>query len=164
MAENDQLPILLIRRVPILNVDTLPIPPYALLAFTGVSDEGFITVKRPTRNSQTDLLINGPGVIPPLATGAASQTFPAIVAYDEDLGVTPAAGDTWGSVADSWFLDPTQTGFMVIGGAGAGLVNVVVSGKTQTVPVVIDVACVGGGIQQATVNLVFVNGLFQGVA
>ena len=132
----------LIRYLPIQNADSVPIPPFALCAFTGISTDmangiGFITVTRPTIDNQTDLFINGPGTVAPGAYGKAHQTFPAIVAYDDgSIGTTPAPlALTWGAAASSWLLTSGKTGFEIIGGAAGGLVNAInLGGGGGTVP------------------------------
>lgn len=111
-----------IRWVRVLNVDSQTAPPYALLAMAGVDNQGRVQVQRPQSDNQTGLLISGPGPIPTGLEGQAHRSFPAIVAYQSG---TPANGQTWGAAANSWYLTSGKTGYQVVGGAAANLVNVV---------------------------------------
>ncbi len=126
-STSDRQQPLLIRYFPTVNVDTEPIPPYSLCAFTGVSADGFIRLTRPNIDSQTDLFINGPTAVAVGKNGKAHQTWPAIVAYDDSgIGTTPNPLEiTWGAAAGSWLLTKGQAGFEIIGGAAGGLVNAI---------------------------------------
>ncbi len=124
------------RWVPVYNADSQPVPPFGLLAVTGVDTLGNFTVTRPATDSQNGLLISGPGIIPVGGYGQAHQTFPAIIAYDDggdDTHNTPQVGETWGAVANAWTLSKGYAGFLILGGAG-GTVNRLVNAVPITLP------------------------------
>jgi hypothetical protein len=115
-----------IRWVGVKNTDATAAPPYAVMGVTGVSDDGAVLVARPTGNAQA-YLINSGGTIAAGACGQGHNTYPAIVAYDTDA-TPPAATQTWGPVANSWTLDPTGAGFMILGGSSSGLTTAMTEG------------------------------------
>ncbi len=98
------------------NAFTEAIPAYALVRIVGVDDSGVFQVSQPNADSMTGLLINGFVDIPAGLYGQAHNEFPCAVLADLSVW-TPAPGDTCGSVANSWLLDPGQTGFVFQGGA-----------------------------------------------
>jgi hypothetical protein len=101
----------------IQNVDDQVIPPRGICAITGVLADGTVTVTRPVTDNQTDVLFNGLAQVGVGRRGQAHQSFPAIVAYDQDpeTMLDPANGDVWGTQADSWYLEKSGTGFRVAG-------------------------------------------------
>lgn len=109
--------------VPVKNVHEDSAPPFALLEVTGVTDDGFFLVTRPTDDSSPCLLLNGASAIPSGDYGSAHASNQGVAAYRESEG-TPAVGQTWGSKAGRWELHPDQDGFRIFGGATYGMVNV----------------------------------------
>ncbi len=110
---------------PVLNADTIAIPPYALLRVTGTAGAA-LTVLAPDTDGQTNLLFNSSQCISPNGTGQAHRTFPAIVAYRQTTGTTPnpVNGQTWGAAAGSYLLTAGKTGFSVLTSGANGLTNV----------------------------------------
>lgn len=113
-------------RVRIYNADSVAIPPRGVCAITGVDADGLITVTRPTRDDQTDVLVNGPVAINPGRKGSANPAFPAVAAYAPDPNTgAPRDGEIWGVLKDSWYLQRARPGFRVVGTGANGLCNVV---------------------------------------
>jgi hypothetical protein len=111
------------------------VPSGALARVTGLSD-GCLTVEKPDADSDADLVVvDARAQIPAddTATGQASYANRVVVAYDEADG-TPAAGEEWGSAAGEWKLRSGKSGFLILGGAGKGLVNAVRKRGSPTVP------------------------------
>jgi len=130
----------------VCNRSSTGVPPFAVMEVdqdSTVSDDGAIPVRRPTRAGATDVFFNGPSPIAPynsinptLSYGQGHQTFPAIAAYQD--GATPEIGEIWTTAAGSWLLQKNivrddhnigepvaAAGFLIVGGAAAGLVNVI---------------------------------------
>lgn len=91
------------------------IPPFAVMAVLGVDDDGAVQVGLPTRDGQTDILVNGFAVIPRGGKGQATRDLPMTVLYDPSTG-TPAVGEIWGVEAGSWHLCRYKPGFKIMGG------------------------------------------------
>ena len=115
------------RWLPILNADSIPIPPGGACRVTGLDDDGFLTVARPDLDGTTKVLFNGRTPVAVGGVGRATMAFPCLAAYANDAldGEGPAHGETWGTVADEWFLASGVPGFIVIGDGVDGLCNVV---------------------------------------
>jgi hypothetical protein len=111
----------------VFNADAQPVPPYGLMAVTGMDSTGAYKVKRPQSDGQQGLLVNGAIAIPPNAYGQAHQNFPAIVGYQNRPGddTAPQLGQVWGVQANQWTLQANQPGYYILGGAANGLVNVI---------------------------------------
>jgi hypothetical protein len=109
------------------NADSVTVPAFGVVAVTGVDSGGSITIARPSTDGQDGVLFAGPASIAPGALGLCHMTYPAIAAYDQDPvgGGIPATGETWGPGAGSWALQSGNAGFLIVGGADAGRVNVV---------------------------------------
>lgn len=119
------------RYYPVRNLEDDAVPPFGLMRVTNISNDGFAHVRKPSAEGQSDnILVNGPNFIPSGGEGEGHDFFPAIVAYSEDAtgsgggSFTPAAGQVWGTRADSWYLHAASSGFKILGGGGEGLVNV----------------------------------------
>ncbi len=105
----------------IKNIDSSPIPPGGVCRPVGANDDGSIAVTQPIIDSQTDVLFNGEGVVPPGQFGQATRTMPAIAAYQ---GAPPVNRDIRGAKKGSWYLSEDQTGFEIMGVGVQGLCNV----------------------------------------
>ncbi len=116
-----------IRWLFIKNVDTEVIPARGVCAIDAVNDDGSISVKRPTRNGQTDVLFNSFVAVSPGEFGQGTQSFPIIAAYavDPQTESDPANGEIWGPEMGSWYLQKALPGFRVVGTGSDGLVNVI---------------------------------------
>lgn len=107
------------------NVSGEEIPGFALLRVTGTSEADLTRpiayqVAKPTGESTDQLLVGGPVPIPTGGAGRATWLFPTLVAFEPSDG-TPATGANWGAVSGSWKLRLNGSGFVVIGGASAGI-------------------------------------------
>src|SRR5262245_32492844 len=118
------------RWLSILNADSQTIPPFAVCLITDVNADGFATVTRPSADNQVrGIVFNGPIPVPEGEYGQATETLPAIAAYEQTEGdgsghAEPVAGEVWGAVNGSWKLQEGFSGYVILGGAADGLVNV----------------------------------------
>lgn len=93
---------------------------------TDVDEDGVSQVEESDQCGRIDnLLINGPTLLAVGGTGQGHFSFPAVVAYNEGAGYTPANGETWGVAAGSWLLEKNLSGFVAKGGADNGKANFV---------------------------------------
>jgi hypothetical protein len=114
------------------NTHSSTAPAYAILEITGVTNYGTDTiydVSRPTGSADAKYVINGPDSIVNDAYGAATNQYPANVAYD--TGATPALNEDWGPVSGSWLLTKSGTGWIILGGHASGIVRVAASGGSN---------------------------------
>lgn len=125
-SETDQ-----IREVTAYNGTGGTIPAYAVLELVsysiGSDDEaGRFLVMAPTRSSQTTAIVfNGPVALPAGSWGVVTMDLPNWAAVDpgsagsgigSGSGIAdPAAGEEWGVLAGSFYLQPDQFGFRVLG-------------------------------------------------
>lgn len=96
-------------------------PAYAPMEVTGTNSDGLITVKKPSADNLSQVVINGPTTLKEGGEGQATQDYPARVYYDTGTG-TPAVAtpaQTWGTLAGSWKLNKDKTGFRPMGGNDA---------------------------------------------
>jgi hypothetical protein len=110
-------PISEIRWLDVLNVSGEVIPPFAALRPTVVSSEGVISVAKPDTDSSSLVFFNGPTSIPIDGYGLATNHFPA---HARGTGAGSA-----GTVAGSWGLSSTKSGFTPIGSGGVGYITVI---------------------------------------
>ncbi len=110
--------------VPVYNGSGEMIPSCALARVTAVSSAGVVAVDKPDTDDDGCVIVLGFTIVPSAGTGQGTFDPRVVVAYEEADG-TPAAGEEWGAAAGSWKLRSGKTGFRILGGAGAGLVNAV---------------------------------------
>jgi hypothetical protein len=114
--------------IPVYNQESEPVPPYGVVEIKSISSStGIASVGKPSSDGSTAVFFNGPTPIPPAKTGQATQTKPAIAAYQADNTdcTQPVHGEEWGAESGSWYLHKGQTGFQVVGEGNYGLCNVI---------------------------------------
>lgn len=103
------------------------IPSHAVMKIvsTGlVSGDEVYTVGKSGGESGGKFLINGPQKITASGWGWATDSYPAIAAYDAGSPpAVPANGSLWGPFG-SWKLSINGSGFLILGGPESGLVRV----------------------------------------
>ena len=113
--------------LPVKNAATSVVPPFGVMYGSAEpSASGHLVVDQPTDcTGMKGILVNDAVTIPrePYGYGQGHKTFPAVVAYEEQDG-TPAYGEYWGPTASSWKIRKGRPGFLILGGASDGLVNV----------------------------------------
>ncbi len=90
------------------------IPPFAVLAVQGIGEDGIVEVGLPTRDGQTDVLVNGFATIGVGGNGQATRDLPCTMLYDASGG-DPVVGEIWGVEAGSHFLSRYKPGFKAMG-------------------------------------------------
>ncbi len=108
-----------------INMEAATAPAGAVLEpFGGYDDDGFLKVRKSTRDNATDVIFNGPGEV---AAGAVGEGYPAhpIATAGIDSASLPLANrQTLGTAVGGWRLVTTKTGFVAIAQAYNGLVDV----------------------------------------
>lgn len=109
-----------------------PIPAYAALELVELADpDGILRVTRPTADSITNVLVNGPSIIPINGYGLCTADSPIHVLYDP-LGQAPQGptviGQSFGTLSNSFYLSKgfggvVRTGFNAVG-VGSPALNV----------------------------------------
>lgn len=116
---------------PVLNTTAEIIPPGALMRVSADVEvtTGCLRVAKPTANGDTTVMVNSLVAIPsydavnlPACTGQGTFGPDPVIAFDAADG-TPAVNEEWGSKAGSWLAGKAKQGFVILGGAGQGLVN-----------------------------------------
>lgn len=111
-----------IRWLPCVNVSGETIPPFALLRYVGMTDDGFIQVNKPNEDDKADGVNDGTEIAVD-STGMTSTDFPNWVAFEdtEESGgggsgsPDPVVGEEWGPAAGQWYLRSGFLGFKVVG-------------------------------------------------
>lgn len=83
MKGQDRTDLTDIRWQPAKNVYAQFIPPFALVRFTGMTEDGLIEVSQPNINDEADG-VNGPMGIPPQGVGSVSEDFSNWARYECD--------------------------------------------------------------------------------
>jgi hypothetical protein len=121
--------------VPCDNASGEDAPAFAVVKVTEVTG-GVLQFDKPDADDDPAFAVLHDCGIPADLSGEATLDNRVIVAYDATDG-TPAAGETWGVKAGNWKLRKNYQGFLILGGAGNGLVNAVrqpaASSSTPTV-------------------------------
>ncbi len=105
-----------IRWLEVYNAGNEDIPPCAVCRVTGVdSDTGIITVDKPNGDSLREIIIAGPQFIRAGEYGQGHRADPCPAVLYETADGTPAAGEDWGTKADSWKIHKGRTGFRALG-------------------------------------------------
>lgn len=108
-----------IRWHPFKNDSGEAVPAWAALRIVGIDGNKVLyTCRKPNADGIADVVFNGPAEVPEGGHGLCTRDFPAFVLYDPADGL-PAAGQVWGTKANSWKLRKGQSGFIIHGGAVA---------------------------------------------
>lgn len=102
------------------NEHDTAVPSYAAMKITGMRPDGrpFTVTQSTEYGAQYMHLINGPRAVGPQESGVAVERWPAWALCDTNDG-TPAVGEFWGPVPDSWKLRKYVGGFQVVGIPGS---------------------------------------------
>lgn len=106
------------------------IPAYGIMRITGASTDGFMTVSKPSSAFQALYLVNGPDDVAyqsfsrgSFLMGDSASMFDRRALYN--TAATPAVGESWGVVSNSWVLHQHGPGFGILGGADGTTVAVI---------------------------------------
>ena len=102
------------------NASGEKIPAFAVMAVSSDANLWF-TATKPNAGSMKNIAVNGPVDIPDEADGYCYEHGTVQVLYENG---TPGDGEGWGTVSGSWKINPSQTGFVIYGGASGGRVGV----------------------------------------
>jgi hypothetical protein len=104
------------------NVGGEEIPPFGLVEITGVEhnevNQSLLEVERPTQSSPPLIAINSWQPILKGGFGLVAVEGPVYVQYD--TGDTPALGEEWGAVEDSFLATKGTSGLIVYGTTAIG--------------------------------------------
>jgi hypothetical protein len=122
-----------LRWMPIVNTESVAIPPYAMIEMKGGNANSGFLVGKPSQNSATaGIMVNGPGSVPAVVGGVGGVghglfiNTQVIAAYETSgSGLAPAALQNWGTVAGSWFLNSLQNGFQIARNGAGGIVDII---------------------------------------
>lgn len=105
------------RWIELKNTGGSDIPAFAVVEVDGASHDDMgrtiLHVKRPTADNLANVVVNGAQVIPVGEQGrVGTNDFPAYVLC---TGGTPAAGERWGTTANSYYIQQNKSGFRICG-------------------------------------------------
>ena len=99
-----------------INTEAESIPAYAAMEVVGVDKEDTLYVRKPTKDDDPNVLLNGSSVVPANGSGRITNHLPTW-AYYHDADGTPANAESLGTRAGYWELFRGYEGFLVWGGA-----------------------------------------------
>jgi hypothetical protein len=107
---------------PVQNMTSEEIPAYGVMRVSGCTSAGDRTIYEVSKpnGSATLHFLNGPVAIAANGYGIATNRFPSLAAYSG----TPAYGEEWGPVNNSWLIETGGSGLFIVGGAASGYVRV----------------------------------------
>lgn len=116
--------------ISVINGTSETIPPRAAVKITSFDQStGLAIVGKVAFDGDAAIFFSGAAPIPSGSKGTIERDpHLAVAAYQADDGDDPAHGETWGTVAGSWYLHkrpPGFPGFEVIGDGAYGLCNVI---------------------------------------
>jgi len=121
------------RWVEAVNAGSQAVPPFGVVEITGSqAADGVerLQVQRPTATGVEQLAVNGPLEIAAGSEGVVTLDSPVFALYNT-AGV-PANGQQWGVEPGSFALTSSANGFLVLGGAVGGRVQVIKVSQADT--------------------------------
>ncbi len=103
-----------VRWITARNLSGEIIPSHALCKVSGALD-GSIYLDKPDQDGQ-DCVVNSSYPIPINEWGVVTRETPARILVNQEEGVTPESGETWGAKAGEWELYSNKRGYLIAGG------------------------------------------------